>query len=215
MRKLLIIMAVCFTAFSMTACLGDKYDNSTNYHTITNSEKSVIVNTMAGNYSGKVTLGYASSSAIVDSAKAEWTVKTDTTIVMSYPVELLANFLDSADVAYDALASAPAQTLTFRYAIPSIVYSYVWSNYWGVADYIPVLYSDDTAKTFENLGYSFTMTYDTYYDAINNGYYNFEYYNNKCQGYVRPYALTITDAAGKTRSVNITSSVLSVFSGSK
>jgi len=186
-KSLLTIMAVLFTAMCMTGCLGDDYE-SKNYHTLTSTEKSTIINTMAGQYKGIVSAVWGKDTITKD---AEFSINNDTTVTIKYPVSILANLIDSKRTELrQALENAEDQYINLNLYMPIAVYNSYWESYWAQAKYIPTLYAKDYTKTFTSGEYTFKFTFDTYLEALNQGtLFNFAYYHSEAEGYLRPIKL--------------------------
>jgi len=211
-KSFLIITAAFITAMCLTGCLGENYENS-NYHTLSSAEKSTIITSMAGSYSGTVIIPISSKDTLT--ADAGFTINGDTTLTLKFPISILANLVDTTrTMLHSTLAESGEQSINLKLYIPIAVYNSYWDSYWAQSCFTPTLYAENYTKTFSSGTKTIKLTFDTYLDILNAGYlFNFMYYDKQAQGYFRPLTVEVTDENGKTDKANLNAT--SVFHGKK
>ncbi len=167
-----LLAMVCLVALSatFTACISSDNDDNYVYTPLTQAEKTVQINNMAGTYTGKARL-YQSNGygyAKIDSADINLTVATDSTLnVSNFPLRLLSNGLTN-ETLKTALATqtAPFNSNVFLYKpykIEQLIsnyqnfhFFYVWSaalpsanSRWTVE--LPFTYNGQASTGFMDL----------------------------------------------------------------
>ena len=110
--------ALCLTAFTLTACLGDDDDNSTNSgNGLTEVQKHSCYLSIAGEYTGKLYFyKEISMSPTVDSVVVHCAVTNDTTLmVYNVPPKVFATLIPNEDLK-EAISAAEPTDVTTRIA---------------------------------------------------------------------------------------------------
>lgn len=184
MKKILFYLAAALlVSTAMTSCLKDSDNNGseTGYHTLTATERSAIVQTIRQHYTGQVK--FVNDSMKIDSIPSSMSFVGDTTVMLDFPVSILANYLTDSSVKADKeiLAKAPNSLIECIVQVPTYVSNSYWTNCYQKGEYPGLLFypKSQTAKfTVEEKTFELTFSYN--YLIFDSDYFTpYMYYFNK------------------------------------
>lgn len=130
LKKSFLVM-VCLVALltTFTACIGSDNEDNYVYIPLTQAEKAVQINNIAGSYTGKARLYQINGYGKIDSADVSLTVATDSTLnISNFPLRLLTNGLTN-ETLKTALATQTAPFNSNVYLYKPIKIEQLITNY--------------------------------------------------------------------------------------
>lgn len=194
MKKLLaIIVAIVAVSSSLVSCLGSDNNEESKFYYLTNADRTAIMSKTAGSYKGYTK--YYKSYLKIDSVPSAHTVLSDTTVMIDFPVKLLADYvtMPTDSMAKKELKEARPVLLKFKAYLPYVLTSDLWT-YWqnnDLADFAMVPVEKEITFNTENHTFKLYLTNESViYGNIQ--YANMlEYVKKMSQGYVNLQKLEI------------------------